>query len=84
MANPILKRAMEKRDEALREAERWEEWIKAYAELSEPTADSLDIPIAHRGSPKPEVSEPRDIGPSLRVAADVIETGNGATIWPRA
>jgi hypothetical protein len=84
MADPILKRAMEKRDEALREAERWEQWIKAYAELSEPAADSLDIPMAHRTSPKAEVSETPDFRPSLHAAAAVIETGNGATIWPRA
>jgi hypothetical protein len=84
MANPILKRAMEKRDEALREVERWEAWVKAYAELSEsaePAADSLDIPMTHRASPLTEVSETRDFGPSLRAAA---ETGNGTTIWPRA
>jgi hypothetical protein len=87
VANPILKRAIEKRDEALREVERWEEWIKAYAELSEPgglAAESLDIPMAPRASLKPEVSETRDFGPALRAAADTIEAGNGQTIWPRA
>jgi hypothetical protein len=30
MTDPISKKAMEKRDGALREAERWEEWIKGY------------------------------------------------------
>jgi hypothetical protein len=45
MTDPILKKAMEKRDEALREVERWEEWIKRYMELSETTRDSLDIPM---------------------------------------
>jgi hypothetical protein len=44
MTDPILKKAMAKRDEALREAERWEAWIEAYTELSEPTPNELDIP----------------------------------------
>jgi hypothetical protein len=33
MTDPILKKAMDKRDEALREVERWEEWIKDYVEF---------------------------------------------------
>ena len=42
MTDPILKKTMEKRDAALREVERWEEWIRGYMDLSEPTVDSLD------------------------------------------
>jgi len=41
--DPIFKKAMEKRDKALRELERWELWIKAYTELSGPAIESLDI-----------------------------------------
>jgi len=32
MADQVVEKAMEKRDEALREVERWETWIKAYEE----------------------------------------------------
>jgi hypothetical protein len=45
MTDAILKRATEKRDAALRESERWEEWIKGYLDLSG-LPDSLDIPMA--------------------------------------
>jgi hypothetical protein len=47
--DPILKKAMDKRDEALREVKRWEAWIKEYVELSEPTG-ALDIPLAQNAS----------------------------------
>jgi hypothetical protein len=45
MTDPILQKALEKRDEAQRELERWEQWIKGYVELSDPENDSLDIPM---------------------------------------
>jgi|HubBroStandDraft_6_1064221.scaffolds.fasta_scaffold2711437_1 hypothetical protein len=45
MTDPILRKAEEKRDQALRELERWEQWIKAYTELSDPRDDALDIPM---------------------------------------
>jgi hypothetical protein len=32
--DPNLQKVMEKRDEALREAEQWQAWIEAYIELS--------------------------------------------------
>ena len=51
MTDPILKKAIAKRDEALREVERWEAWIKNYTELAEPTLDELDIPGAQHASP---------------------------------
>ena len=49
MIDPILKKAMDKRDEALREVKRWEAWIKEYVELSEPTG-ALDIPLPQNAS----------------------------------
>ena len=52
VTDPILKKAMDKRDEALREVERWEEWIKAYGELSHQPLESLDIPMANRTLPR--------------------------------
>ena len=42
MTDPNLKIAMDKRDEALREAEGWEEWIRAYTKLLEVTVESHD------------------------------------------
>ncbi len=38
----VLKKVIEKRDRALREAESWENWIKAYEKLVEPL-EPLDI-----------------------------------------
>jgi hypothetical protein len=52
VTDPILKKAMDKRDEALREVERWEAWITAYGELSDQAPESLDIPIANRTLPR--------------------------------
>lgn len=49
MIDPILKKAMDRRDEALREVKRWEAWIKEYVELSEPTG-ALDIPLPQNAS----------------------------------
>jgi len=73
MTDPILKKAIAKRDDALREAERWEAWIKDYTELSGPTLDELDIPGSRHASP-----------PLLAaVPAFPAETSNGKGIWPR-
>ena len=73
MTDPILKKAMAKRDEALREAERWEAWIKDYTALSEPTLDELDTPEARHASPRLVAAVP----------ALPAETSNGKGIWPR-
>jgi hypothetical protein len=73
MTDPILKKAMAKRDEALREAERWEAWIKDYTALSEPAFDELDIPGARHASPQLMTAVP----------ALSVETSNGKGIWPR-
>jgi hypothetical protein len=82
MSDPILKKAMEKRDEALREAERWEGWIKAYVELADPAEDLLDIPMGHRTSPQPP--EGVDLASSLRASLASSEKGNGHGFWPRS
>ena len=73
MTDPILKKAMAKRDEALREAERWEAWIKDYTALSEPTFDELDISDARHASPRLVAAVP----------GSPAETSNGKGIWPR-
>jgi hypothetical protein len=73
----VLKKAMEKRDAALREAERWENWIKAYVEL----ADPLDIPTrsaAQSIGPADEL----DI-PSVVRASDVLGRGSNGLL-PRS
>jgi hypothetical protein len=49
-------KAMDRREEALREVERWEEWIKSYAELSELTLESLP-----KGRAKVEIPAPDSI-----------------------
>jgi hypothetical protein len=72
----VLKKAMEKRDAALREAERWENWIKSYVELAEP----LDIPIRSAAPPIDEL----DI-PSVVRASDVLAEGRGGNgLLPRS
>jgi hypothetical protein len=63
MIDPILKKATERRDESLRQAERREAWIKAYAELATPTEDPLDIPMGHSAASLPKGV---DIASSLR------------------
>jgi hypothetical protein len=83
MTDPILKKAMEKRDAALREVERWEEWIKGYMDLSEPTPDSLDIPMVRSARlrlrpPAVEISPRRFVTRRMRP-----EVGNGKAVWPR-
>jgi hypothetical protein len=62
----VLKKAMEKRDEALREVERWETWIKAYEELIEPL-EPLDVLMPRTTSPKaaPAPADDLDIDSAL-------------------
>jgi hypothetical protein len=62
MTSSILKKAMEKRDEALRQVERWEAWVKAYEELSNPPEDLLKVPNGQASSSAGEV----DLASSLR------------------
>jgi hypothetical protein len=83
MTDPILKKAMEKRDEALREVERWEEWIKSYMDLSESTADSLDIPMGRKTPSKVEATGGVHLVSSLRDPALPAKVGNGTTTWRR-
>ena len=83
MTDAILMKAMEMRDEALHGAERWEEWIKGYLVLSEPTPDSLDIPMVRSASPQIEPAGGINLASSLRDPALRAEVGNGTTIWPR-
>jgi hypothetical protein len=82
MAEQILKKAMERRDEALREVERWETWIKAYVELAEPAEESLDIPVAHRVANQVESADHVELSSSLRAPA-ANGAGNGKTVWQR-
>jgi hypothetical protein len=83
MTDPILKKAMEKRDAALREVERWEEWIRGYMDLSEPTVDSLDIPMARSGPDQGEATSGINLASSLRDPAHSVGVGNGKAVWPR-
>jgi hypothetical protein len=83
MTDPILKKAMEKRDAALREVERWEEWIRGYMDLSEPTADSLDIPMARTAPSEVEATDGLNLASSLRDPAHSAGGGNGKAVWPR-
>jgi hypothetical protein len=83
MTDPILKKAMEKRDAALREVERWEEWIRGYMDLSEPTVDSLDIPMARSGPSEVEPTDGLNLASSLRDPAHSAGGGNGKAVWPR-
>jgi len=84
MNDPILRRAMEKRDEAIREVERWETWIKAYAELSVPDgeADALDIPMARREPVEPTPPEEIDV-PTLPHSGAASEVSSGKGSWLR-
>jgi hypothetical protein len=76
MADPILRKAIEKRDAAIREAERWEAWIRAYEELSRPALlEDLDIPQA------PSISSPAEGHDGAAPAVDPPPSSNG--IWAR-
>jgi len=77
----VLKKAMEKRDQALREVERWESWIKAYAELAEPV-NPLDPPMSRSAAPQVGPGDDLDIPTTLRMAAIPTEgnKGNGSLL----
>jgi hypothetical protein len=77
----VLKKAMEKRDGALHEVERWESWIKAYAELAEPV-DQLEIPMA-RSTPPEGPADELDIASTLRRPNAPVEGGKGRGSWLR-
>lgn len=70
--DPILKKAMQRRDVATREMKRWDEWIKTYVELSDSMLESLDIPT-------PKNASAGDLDPTVGS-----EPGNGQALWPRA
>lgn len=76
MADPILQKAIEKRDAAIREAERWDAFIKAYDELSQPALlEDLDIPQA------PSITAPAAEGHDTAEAVEPVSQSNG--LWPR-
>ena len=75
----VLKKAMGKRDQAVREAERWERWIKTYVEL----ADPLETPILRSAAPPREPADDLDI-PFAVKASGVPAEGNGSkSLLPR-
>jgi hypothetical protein len=78
----ILKKAMEKRDEALREVERWETWIRAYAELAEPR-EPLEAPTPHSASPQIPPTDDLEIAPVLRVSGASAQGDKGKGGWLR-
>jgi hypothetical protein len=97
MIDPILRKAMEKRDEALREAERWEQeagrweqWITDYGKLAgpeeklgDPAAEVLDIPMARKAGGEVQAADEIDIAASLRAQPQPAEKANGHGLWPR-
>jgi hypothetical protein len=83
MTDPILKKPMEKRDAALCEVDRWEEWIRGYMDLSEPTVDSLDIAMARSAPDQVEAAGGINVASSLRDPAHSAGVGNGKAVWPR-
>jgi hypothetical protein len=83
MTDPILSKAMEKRDEALREAERWEQWIRDYEKLAGPVVEALDIPMARKSSDEVKTADELDIATSLRAPPQPAEKANGQGLWPR-
>jgi hypothetical protein len=52
-------------------------------DLSEPTADSLDIPMARTAPSEVEATDGLNLASSLRDPELPAEVGNGKTIWPR-
>jgi hypothetical protein len=80
----VLKKAMEKRDEALREVERWETWVKAYAELVGPL-EPLDT-LMPRGTSPVEIPADDlnlDIATTLRQPNPPVESSKGRGSWLR-
>jgi hypothetical protein len=97
MTDPIIEKAIARRDEALREAERWETWIRSYEELSERVADPrsqhepdpLEIPGA-RGAAITVEDEPLSVPLAVEAGHPVVsepaieaEALNGKGMWPR-
>jgi len=81
MDEAVLKRAMERRDEALREAERWQRWIKTYQELSE----RPDSPASQTAEPQTIApgDEMLDIPSALRSSSAPTQNGKLMGLWPR-
>ena len=78
----VLKKAMEKRDEALREVERWETWVKAYAELVGPL-EPLDTLTPRRTWPVEIPADDLDIATTLRQPNLPVESSKGRGSWLR-
>jgi hypothetical protein len=79
MVDQVLKKAMERRDEALREVERWENWVKAYVELTE-SSKPHEVPLHHSASP---LADELDIAPALRQPDVPAEGSKGRGSWLR-
>jgi hypothetical protein len=78
----VLRKAMERRDEALREVERWENWIKAYVELAEPV-DPLEIPMSRSTGASEVLADELDIASTLLSSDIAIEGSKGRGSWQR-
>jgi hypothetical protein len=65
----VLKKLIEKRDRALREAESWNNWIKAYEKLVEPL-EPLDVLMPRTTAPQAGPATGSTLPPLL--AADVL------------
>ena len=63
----ILRKAVEKRDEALREAEHWDLWLQSYMELTEqpvsPGQQTAKPPAAKAKPVEPPIAEPQPMEP---------------------
>jgi hypothetical protein len=71
MIDPILKKAMDRRDEALHDVEFWEAFIKGYAELYDPTVESLDIPMK-RSAPL-QIKQPDEATKAEQVVPSLVK-----------
>jgi hypothetical protein len=58
----VLKKVIEKRDTALREAESWENWLKAYEKLVEPL-EPLDVLLPRTTLPQIDNPQARSTSP---------------------
>ena len=78
MADPVIRMAMERRDKAFREFERWERWMKECSELED---SSLDIPMVpkEQGEAKAQEAE-TDVAPLK--SGDATKTTNGKGLCP--
>jgi hypothetical protein len=82
MGDQVVKKAIEKRDEAIREVERWENWIKAYEELIEPL-EPLDVLMPRTTSAKATPADDLDIALALRRPDLPAEGHPGRGSWLR-